>query len=94
MIGIRRNRAKVARLQGRLDDAEGFARAAVSAGETTDYLYERGMSHQVLGEILAEEDRPEEALDQLRIARDLFQRKGTLVRLDDLRTRIEELEAR
>ena len=77
-----------------LDDAERLARAAVAAGEPTDYLYEKAVSHQELGEILVLEDRPDEALEQLRIALDLFERKGVLVRLNELRTRIAEVEAR
>ena len=94
VIGIFRNRAKIARGQGRLDDAERLARAAVAAGEPTDYLYEKAVSHQELGEILVLEDRPDEALEQLRIALDLLERKGVLVRLNELRTRIAEVEAR
>jgi class 3 adenylate cyclase/tetratricopeptide (TPR) repeat protein len=93
VIGIRRIRAKVARRQGRLDDAERLARAAVSAGGTTDYLYEKAVSHLELGEILLQEDRPDEGLEQLRIALDLFERKGVLVRLDEIRGRIAEVEA-
>ena len=82
VIGIHRNRAKVARLQGRVDEAERLARAAVEAGEPTDYLYEKGASHRELGEILVLQERPDEGLEQLRTALDLFDRKGVLVVLD------------
>ena len=67
VIGIRRVRAKIARLQGRLDDAERHAREAVAAGEPTDYLYEKGASHQVLGEILLAKDERDEGLEHLRV---------------------------
>ena len=38
-------------MQVRLDEAEPYAREAIAAGETTDYLYEKGASHQELGEV-------------------------------------------
>ena len=93
VIGIRRNRAKIARRRGRLDDAERLARAAVAAGEPTDYLYERGVSHRELGEVLVLQERPGEGVEQLRVALDLFERKGVLVVLDALRRRIADIEA-
>ncbi len=83
VIGIHRNRARIARLQGRLDEAERLARTAIAAGEPTDYLYEKGVTHRELGEILMLEDRRDEGLEQFRIALDLFERKGVLVRLDE-----------
>ena len=92
MIGIRRIRAKIARRQGRLDEAERQAREAVASGEPTDYLYEKGSSHQVLGEILLAKGERDEGLEQLRVALDLFERKGVLVLLDALRARIAEVE--
>ena len=93
VIGIRRVRAKIARKQGRLDDAERQARGAIAAGEPTDYLYERGASHQELGEILLAKEERDEGLGHLRVALDLYERKGVLVRLEALRTRIAEVEA-
>ena len=94
VIGIRRVHAKIARRQGRLDEAVRFARGAVAAGETTDYLYERGISHLELGEILLAKEERAEGLAHLRVARELFERKGVLVRLDALSARIAEVEAR
>jgi class 3 adenylate cyclase/tetratricopeptide (TPR) repeat protein len=94
VIGIRRVRAKIARRQGRLDEAERHARGAIAAGEATDYLYERGISHLELGEILLAKEERDEGLEQLRVARELFERKGVLVRLDALSVRIAEVEAR
>jgi class 3 adenylate cyclase/tetratricopeptide (TPR) repeat protein len=93
VIAIRRVRAKIVRRQGRLDDAERHARDAVAAGEPTDYLYEKGTSHQVLGEILLEKGDSDEGLEQLRLARDLYERKGVLVLLDALDATIAEVEA-
>lgn len=49
VIGIRRVRAKVLRSLRDLDGAERSAREAVASGATTDYLFETGSSHQVLG---------------------------------------------
>jgi tetratricopeptide (TPR) repeat protein len=92
VIGIRRNRAKVARRQGRLDDAERLARAAVAAGDPTDYLNEKAVSHRELGEILVLGDQSDRGLEQLRIALDLFERKGVVVVTDELRSRIAEVE--
>ena len=94
VIGIRRIRAKIMRRQGRLDEAEPYAREAIAAGETTDYLYEKGASHQELGEILIAKEERDEGLEHLRVALDLFERKGVLVRLDALSARIAEVEAR
>ena len=67
-----------------MDDAERFARKAVAAGEPTDYLYERGLSHLELGEVLVNADRTGEGLDQFRIALDLFERKGVVVHVEAL----------
>ncbi|MEO8424977.1 MAG: hypothetical protein ABI595_13840, partial [Actinomycetota bacterium] len=92
VIGIRRVRAKILRSLGDLDGAERSAREAVASGEPTDYLYEKGSSHQVLGEILLAKGERDEGLEQLRVALDLFERKGVLVLLDALRARISEAE--
>ena len=94
MIALRRVRARILRQQGRLDEAERHARDAVAVGEPTDYLYEKGTSHQVLGEILLAKDERDEGLEQLRLAQDLFERKGVLVLLDTLRDQIAKVEAR
>jgi tetratricopeptide (TPR) repeat protein len=93
LIGIRRVRAAIQRAQGQLDEAERHAREAVAFGERTDYLLEKGSSHQVLAEILLAKGAQDEGLTHLRAALDLFERKGALVVLDGLRTRIAEVEA-
>jgi tetratricopeptide (TPR) repeat protein len=93
LIGIRRVRAKILRKQGHLDEAERHAREAIAFGEPTDYLYERGISHRVLGEILLAKEERAEGLEHLGVALDLFERKGVLVLLDALRARIAEVEA-
>lgn len=94
LIGIRRIRAKIARRLGHLDGSERHAREAIASGEPTDYLYERGLSHQVLGEILLAKEERDEGLEHLRVALDLFERKGVLVLLDALKARIAEVEPR
>ena len=91
VIGIRRVRAEILRRQGRLDEAERYAREAVAAGEQTDYLHEKGDSHRVLGEILLTKGERDEGLEHLRAALDLFERKGILVLLGPLRDRIDEV---
>ena len=93
LIGIRRVRAEILRGQGHLDDAERQAREAVAFGEPTDYLLEKGTSHQILGEILLAKEERDEGLEHLRVALDLYERKGVLVLLDGLRARIAEAEA-
>ena len=47
----------------------------------------------MLGEILLAKEERDEGLEHLRIALDLFERKGVLVLLDVLRARIAEVEA-
>ncbi len=81
VIGIRRVRAKILGRQGRLDEAERHARGAVAAGERTDYLYEKGDLASGAGRDLAAKDERDEGLEQLRVALDLFERKGVLVLL-------------
>ena len=93
MIGIRRVRAEILRRQGRLTEAERYAREAVAFGDPTDYLNERAKSHQVLGETLVAQDERVEGLEHLRAALALFERKGVLVLLDPMRRRITEVEA-
>jgi tetratricopeptide (TPR) repeat protein len=90
-IGIRRVRAEILRRQGRLTEAERHAREAVAFGDPTDYLYERGKSHQLLGEIRVAQDERAEGLEHLRAALALFERKGILVLLEPLRARIDEV---
>jgi class 3 adenylate cyclase/tetratricopeptide (TPR) repeat protein len=94
LIGTRRVRAAILRAQGDLDEAERHAREAIVFGEPTDYLLEKGSSHRVLAEILLAKGAQEEGTTHLRAALDLFERKGVLVVLDDLRARIAEVEAR
>ena len=48
----------------------------------------------MLAEILLAKGAQEEGTTHLRAALDLFERKGVLVVLDDLRARIAEVEAR
>jgi class 3 adenylate cyclase/tetratricopeptide (TPR) repeat protein len=93
VIGIRRVRAEILHRQGRLAEAERHAREAIAFGDPTDYLFEKGKSHQVLGEILVAQGERIEGLEQLRAALDLFERKGILVLLDPTRRRIAEVEA-
>ena len=92
-IGIRRVRAEILRRQGRLTEAERYAREAVAFGGPTDYLHERAKAHQVLGETLVAQEKSAEGLEHLRAALALFERKGVLVLLDPMRRRITEVEA-
>jgi class 3 adenylate cyclase/tetratricopeptide (TPR) repeat protein len=93
LIGSRRVRAKILHGHERLEEAEQQARESIGLAEPTDYLYERGASHRVLGEILLARGEPDEALEELRAALALFEQKGILVLLDPLRARIGEVEA-
>ncbi len=95
VIGIRRNRAKIARRQGRLDEAERLARAAVAAGDPTDYLYEKAVSHRELGEILVLKEQPDRrARAAPRRAGRSSNARGSWSVLDALRARIAEVERR
>jgi tetratricopeptide (TPR) repeat protein len=93
VIGTRRVRAKILHREGRLDDAERFARDAVAFGGATDYLVETASSHRELGEILLAKGAREEGVEHLRAALELLERKGVLVMLGPLRARIAEAEA-
>jgi class 3 adenylate cyclase/tetratricopeptide (TPR) repeat protein len=67
------------RIALRLGDAEGarsFAETAVAIAEQTDFLAQRAQATLTLATVLSAQGRQAQALDQARIALDLFGRKG------------------
>jgi class 3 adenylate cyclase/tetratricopeptide (TPR) repeat protein len=86
-------RAKVLVHFGRLTEAEGLARAAVAAAETTDFLVLRADSLADLAEVLAAAGRPDEAATALREAVELYDAKGNIVSRNRATVALERLGA-
>jgi predicted ATPase/class 3 adenylate cyclase len=84
-------RAKILSRRGELEHAEALAREAVRVGEPTDLLGVRADALRDLAEVLALAGRPEEALDTLEQASELYERKGNLTGLARTRAQASEL---
>jgi len=84
-------RAKILSRRGELEHAEALAREAVRVGEPTDLLGVRADALRDLAEVLALAGRPEEALDTLEHASELYERKGNLTGLARTRAQASEL---
>jgi tetratricopeptide (TPR) repeat protein len=86
-------RATMLSRQGRPDEAEQLAREAVALIDGTDYLGERGDAHRVLGDVLAEAGRREDAEVEWRQALGLYERKGNRIRASQMRDRLGSVHA-
>ena len=71
--------ASILARRGELAEAERMARDAVALAERTDFLNHRAEAHVVLGTVLGQKDRSEQARDALAVALSLYERKGNLV---------------
>jgi tetratricopeptide (TPR) repeat protein len=69
-----------------LAQAEGLAREAVAIAERTDFLNHRAEALIVLGRVLAQRERPEEAQAALAEALSLYERKGNVVAAAQVRS--------
>src|SRR5439155_11822454 len=72
-------RAKILAIRREHVAAERLARDAVSEGESTDFLSLRGDALMDLAIVLIEEDKEQEALEQIGKAIMLFEQKGNTV---------------
>ncbi|MGH2800123.1 MAG: tetratricopeptide repeat protein, partial [Thermoleophilaceae bacterium] len=72
-------RAKLMAREGRADEAEALARAAVALVERTEFLIVHANALMDLGEALRLAGRPSEAISALEDARRLYERKGDRV---------------
>lgn len=83
--------ARVRARAGKLEEAERLAREAVAVHEPTDYLSEKADAHADFAEVLLAAGKRDEALAELRVALDLYQRKGHLVGVGRVEARLAEL---
>ena len=90
----RQARAKVLARRGAHAEAEQLAREAVEIGETTEDLNSRAETWADLGEVLALDDRPQEATEALEQALARFEAKGNLVMAGRVRERLAAVRAR
>ncbi len=78
-------RAKILAIRGEHATGERFARDAVSAGESTDFLSLRGDALMDLAIVLISEDKKQQALEQIGKAIMLFEQKGNTISAETAR---------
>ena len=84
-------RAKVLARRGEAEAGERLAREAIALDEETDFLIQKTMSFEALGEVLRLADRKEEAAQALLEAVTLHERKGNVVSAKRVREQIGAL---
>ena len=92
-MGWRAAMAKVLATRGALDDAERLARQAVELGEGTTYTSIRGNLWFRLGEVLRSVGRIDEAVDAVRHALELWERKQNVVMAERARRALADMSA-
>jgi len=90
-IAWRKVRAKILATAGRLEDAEGLARRAVSLAKESDRSNDHAAACVVLGEVLRERGRPQEAEAAIREALTLYRGKGNVVAVEEVHALLAEL---
>ena len=90
---IRQVRAKLLARRGDLVEAERLAREAVALGDPTDAPDAKAAVRRDLATVLAAAGKPDEALDALGEARELFERKGHTVGVAAVEERRAEMVA-
>jgi class 3 adenylate cyclase/tetratricopeptide (TPR) repeat protein len=83
--------ARVRANRGQVEEAERLAREAVDYGERTDMLVARGAAHLDLAEVLEAGGRRDEALEEVVKALELFERKGDLPMVGQVRAHRDRL---
>jgi ATP/maltotriose-dependent transcriptional regulator MalT len=84
-------RAKIRARRGEHDEAEALAREAVAVAERTDLLNTRGDTLADLGEVVALAGRPSDAVAVYDEAAGIFERKGNLASLEQVRVAAQGL---
>jgi len=85
--------AKVLARRGESDEAERLADEAIAIGNDTDMLDGVGDAHLDMAEVLTLAGRTDQAGEALQQALTLYERKGTLVKVERTRTRLRELSS-
>jgi tetratricopeptide (TPR) repeat protein len=83
--------ARVLARRGSFEEAERLAREAVASFEGADYIDQIAIAHADLADVLHLAGRDDEASDELRIALELYERKGHLVGAAQMRDKLAEL---
>jgi Flp pilus assembly protein TadD len=83
-------RARLLASRGRFGEAETLARLAVAQAESTDFLGFHGDAYVALAEVLRLGGRTDGAIDALKSAIQLFERKGNVV--EARRARVQQVE--
>ncbi|MEX0630713.1 MAG: adenylate/guanylate cyclase domain-containing protein [Chloroflexota bacterium] len=86
--------ARVLARRGAFEDAERLGREAVASFDGTDYIDQMATAHVDLADVLQLAGRDDEASDELRVALELYERKGHLVGVGQMRAKLEELRAK
>ncbi len=84
-------RAKILATTGRLDEAEGDARRAVSLAGRTDWTNDHAAACVALGEVLHRRGRPQEAEAAIRKALHLYEAKNNVVAAEGVHVLLAEL---
>ena len=85
-----------ARVLGRREDhadAERLAHEAVAIGESTDYVQGQGDAYVCLGDVLVLSAESREAVAAFEHALERYERKGSVVSAEQIRSRLAELRA-
>ena len=88
--GGRAAKGRALSLLGEHEEAERFAREGVAIMAATDYLHYHGDTLLDLAAVLRANGKPDEALDALREAQDLYRRKGATFLVERTERRIAE----
>ncbi|MGO9881931.1 MAG: hypothetical protein ACLPV4_02820, partial [Solirubrobacteraceae bacterium] len=89
-----RVRARIARADGDLEEAERWARSAVDNAFKTDFSIRRAEARIELARVLAARERMPEAIAETREALAIYEDKGDLNGVQQARALLDELEQR
>jgi Flp pilus assembly protein TadD len=83
--------ARVLARRGAFEDAERLGREAVASFDGTDYIDWTANAHADLADVLHLAGRDDESSEELRVALELYERKGHLVGAEKMRNLLAEL---